>query len=420
MGQTIAEKIFSNKVGRPVRSGEYVTAPVDCAMMHEGFGLSWKQIYSGELNKVWDREKVVVVLDHWIPANSEYIATVQQMVRNAAKSLGIKYYYREGEGICHQVMVERGHVKPGDLIVGGDSHTCTYGALGAAGTGIGSTEMAYVLSRGELWFMVPETIQIILKGRLPRLVSAKDIILFIAGKFGTEVAQYKAIEFIGEAAEALSIEGRITISNMAVEIGAKFGFFNVDQKTLHYLDGRIGDNITEIAGDPDAKYQTIYEVDVTELEPQVACPHSVGNVKPISEVQGKALDQAMIGSCTNGRLEDLKVAAEILKGRKVAPFTRLYVFPASREVYLKAMEKDVLKTLSEAGAVICNPSCGPCFGGHVGLLAPGETCISSSNRNFKGRMGSSEAEIYLASPATVAASAMKGVITDPREVLKNG
>jgi 3-isopropylmalate/(R)-2-methylmalate dehydratase large subunit len=416
MGQTIAEKIFSDKLGRTVRAGEYIIAPIDCAMLHEGFALSWMQLMSAGVSEIWDPEKVVVLFDHYIPAPTERLAAAQMMIRNIIQSTGIKHYYGEREGICHQVMMEKGHARPGALVVGTDSHTCTYGALGAAGTGLGTTEMAYVLARGELWFKVPETVRFVMTGRLPERVTSKDIILFIAGKFGAEAAQYRSVEFTGDAADALSVEGRITMSNMAVEIGAKFGFFNVDEKTLAYLDGRIKNGATMLSADSDAAYEATHEVDVSGLEPQVACPHSVDNVRPVGEVAGTAVNQAVLGSCTNGRYEDLELAAEILEGRSVDPFTRLYVYPASREVYLNAMESGVLKTLSEAGAIICNPSCGPCFGGHTGLLAPGEKCISSTNRNFKGRMGSSEAEVYLASPATVAASAIKGAITDPREV----
>jgi 3-isopropylmalate/(R)-2-methylmalate dehydratase large subunit len=416
MGQTIAEKVFSSKVGRTVKAGEYITAPVDRAMMNEAFALSWIHLNAAGLSKIWDPNKVVVVLDHFVPANSERNASIHAMIRGTAKALNLEFYYGEGEGIAHQVMMEKGHARPGDLIVGSDSHTCSYGALGAAATGIGTTEMAYVLAKGELWFLVPETIRMVLNGRLPERVASKDILLHIAGKYGTEVAQYKSIEFVGEGAEALSVESRMTISNMAVEVGAKFGLFSADARTLAYLEGRGEGSLNKIAGDSAASYEATYEIDVNALEPQVACPHSVGNVKPVSEVQGKPVNQAVLGSCTNGTLEDLKAAAEILKGKRVDPSTRLLVYPASREVYIQAMEEGVLKDLAEAGGILCNPSCGPCFGGHVGLMSRGEACISSTNRNFKGRMGSPEAEVYLASPATVAASALKGVITDPREV----
>jgi 3-isopropylmalate/(R)-2-methylmalate dehydratase large subunit len=414
MGQTIAEKVFSAKVGRMVTAGEYVTASVDRVMLHEAFALSWMQLIAAGKNTVWDRERVVVILDHYVPASTERAASIHALIRNAVKALDLPYYYGEAAGIGHQVMMEKGHVRPGELIVGADSHTCTYGALGAAGTGIGTTEMAYVLASGELWFLVPPTIAMVLKGRLPQWVSSKDLILFIAGKYGTEVAQYKSIEFIGDGAEGLSVESRMTVSNMAVEIGAKFGFFNADEKTLAYLEGRVVGQAAALSADPGAQYEAVYEIDLGDLEPQVACPHSVGNVKPVSEIEGTAVHQAVLGSCTNGRFEDLKTAAAILNEKKVNPATRLFVYPASREVLLKAMAEGVLRTLTEAGAILCNPSCGPCFGGHAGLLAAGETCISSSNRNFKGRMGSAEAEVYLASPATVAASALKGAIADPR------
>jgi 3-isopropylmalate/(R)-2-methylmalate dehydratase large subunit len=416
MGRTIAEKVFSSKVGRSVRAGEYVTAPVDRAMMNEAFALSWIHLNAAGLSKIWDSRKVVVVLDHFVPANSERNASIHAMIRGTARALNLEHYYGEGEGIAHQVMMEKGHARPGELIVGSDSHTCSYGALGAAATGIGTTEMAYVLAKGELWFLVPETIQMVLTGCLPDRVASKDILLYMAGKYGTEVAQYKSIEFVGDGAEALSVESRMTMSNMAVEIGAKFGLFSADHKTLEYLKGRVGEPLNRIAGDADASYLATYEIDVSKLEPQVACPHSVGNVKAVTEVQGKPVHQAVLGSCTNGRMEDLRAAAEILKGNRVDPSTRLLVYPASRDVYVQAMDEGVLKILAEAGGIMCNPSCGPCFGGHVGLMSKGEACISSTNRNFKGRMGSPEAEIYLASPATVAASALKGVITDPREV----
>jgi 3-isopropylmalate/(R)-2-methylmalate dehydratase large subunit len=416
MGQTIAEKVFSRKTGRAVKAGEYVTAPIDRAMMNEAFAMSWIHLNSAGLKTVWDPKKVVVVVDHFVPANSERNASIHALIRGAAKALDLPYYYGENEGIAHQVMMEKGHARPGELIVGTDSHTCSYGALGAAATGIGPTEMAYVLARGELWFLVPGTIRMVLQGRPADRVASKDILLHIAGTYGTEVAQYKSIEFVGDGADGLSVESRMTMSNMAVEIGAKFGLFNADEKTLAYLKGRGEGSLEEVAADGDASYEATYEIDVSALGPQVACPHSVGNVRPVSEVRGKPVNQAVLGSCTNGRLEDLKAAAEILKGKKVDPSTRLLVYPASRDVYLQAMEEGVLRELAEAGGILCNPSCGPCFGGHVGLLWKGEVCISSTNRNFKGRMGSPEAEVYLASPATVAASALRGVITDPREV----
>jgi len=414
MGQTIAEKIFSTKLGRAVRAGEYVTAAVDRAMLHEAFALSWRQLKASGRERVWDPEKVVVVLDHWVPANTERAASMHRAIRETVEALRLPYYYGESQGIGHQVMMEKGHVRPGDLIVGADSHTCTYGALGAAGTGIGTTEMAYVLARGELWFRVPETIAFVLRGRLAPRVTSKDALLHIAGRYGTDVAQYKSVEFLGEGAEELSVESRMTMSNMAVEIGAKFGFFAADEKTLAFLGRRCDGPLMRLGADADARYESVRTIDLGELEPQVACPPSVGNVKPVGAVAGRPIHQAVLGSCTNGRYQDLEVAAEILRGRKIARSTRLLVYPASRAVQLRAMATGVLATLAEAGAILCNPSCGPCFGGHVGLLAPGEACISSTNRNFQGRMGSPEADVYLASPATVAATALAGSIADPR------
>jgi 3-isopropylmalate/(R)-2-methylmalate dehydratase large subunit len=344
------------------------------------------------------------------------MAAAHMMIRQLAESAGIEHFYGEREGVGHQVMMEMGHVRPGDLIAGTDSHTCTYGALGAAATGIGTTEMAYVLARGELYFRVPETIRVELKGRLPPRVASKDAILCLAGRFGTEMAIYRALEFTGEGAQSLSMASRMTMSNMAVELGAKFGFFGADGEAIRYLEGCTRSTVEPFAADEGASYLSTHEIALGDVEPLVACPHSVGNVKPAKELHGKAVQQAVLGSCTNGRLEDLQAAAGILAGRSVAPSTRLYVYPASRRVYLEAIRDGVIETLAQAGAIVCNPGCGPCFGAHLGLLGPGEAAISSTNRNFRGRMGSAEGEIYLASPHTVAASALRGSITDPREV----
>jgi len=300
------------------------------------------------------------------------------------------------------------------LIVGTDSHTPTYGALGAAGTGIGFSEMAYVLATGELWFRVPETIRFEISGELSPLVMSKDVILYIAGTYTAEVAQYRSIEFTGPTAGKMSIASRMTMSNMSAEIGAKFGFFEPDETTTAYLKEITDQPFTPLKADADALYEQTYRTDVTGLEPQVAIPYSVDNVKSISEVEDVVINQAVLGSCTNGRLEDLQVAADILKGRVVHPAVRLLVVPASKTVYRKALESGLLNVFLEANAIICNPSCGPCFGQHMGQLAAGEICVASINRNFKGRMGSNEAKVYLASPATVAASAIEGKIVDPR------
>jgi 3-isopropylmalate/(R)-2-methylmalate dehydratase large subunit len=418
MGMTLAEKILARASGRSsVKPGDYVVADIDLAMAHEGMRGVYPVLKEAGVKKLWDPEKVVSLFDHWAPAPTVEAAKHHQIIRQAIKEYGIRYAYGENAGICHQVLPEKGHVVPGDLIVGTDSHTITYGALGAAGTGIGYSEMAYVMATGKLWFRVPETIQFRMEGDLPKGVMSKDILLCIAGQHSAEVAQYKAVEFTGSAARNMSLAGRMTMSNMSVELGAKFAFFEPDQKVAEFLKGRAKKSYAMTKADPDASYENIYGVDVSRLEPQVALPSNIDNVKSISQLGKVAIDQAFIGSCTNGRIEDLQIAASILKGRKVDRRVRLLVIPASWEVYRAALKSGILETLIDAGAVICNSTCGPCFGGHMGLLAPGERCIASINRNFQGRMGSEEAEVYLGSPATVAASAVEGTIADPRKYL---
>lgn len=415
MGMTIAEKILARASGRDVVSpGEYVTAQIDLAMAHEAVAQVFVSLLGIGWNKVWDPSRIVVLLDHYVPASTERYAEIHKLVRMAVRQWGIQHYYGERAGICHQVLPEKGHVLPGLLIVGTDSHTTTYGALGAAGTGIGFSEMAYVLATGKLWFKVPESIKFHLTGIFPDMVSSKDLLLFIAGKYSSEAAQYKSIEFHGPLAEEMSLAGRMTMSNMAVEIGAKFGFFVPDKKVVDFLKCRTSKPYTLIAPDANAQYEKTYEIDVNSLEPQVAFPYSVDNVHPISEADGIKINQAFIGSCTNGRLEDLHAAAKILRDRQVHPDVRLYVAPASWEVYKQAIKDGTLEALIDAGAVIETSSCGLCFGAHQGLLASDEICIAAINRNFKGRMGSNKAQVYLASPATVAASALEGRITDPR------
>ena len=421
MGMTMAEKVLAAASGsREVKPGEYVTAKVDQVMTHEGFADVYRVLKDAGIEKVWDPSRIAVMLDHFVPAPSVATAEAHKSIREAVEKFKIENWYDMKAGICHQIMAEKGHVIPGELILGTDSHSTTYGAFGAAGAGIGASEMAYVLGTGELWMRVPSTIQFVIKGKLPKGVMSKDIILYIAGNYTTEVAQYKAVEFKGPAVDRMSIASRMTIANMGVEIGAKFAFFEADEKTLDYLLRYLKGKEKKKAGifkaDPDASYEQVIEIDVSRLEPQVAFPHDVGNVKPISAVGEIKVDQAFLGSCTNGRFEDLQIAAGILEGKKVHPETRLIVFPASWEIYLEALRGGILETLIEAGAVVCNPGCGPCLGGHMGLLASGEKCISSSNRNFKGRMGSTQAEVYLGSPATVAASAIAGRIVDPRQI----
>jgi len=416
MKQTMVEKVFSRKAGKDVRAGEYVVLPVDRAMCHEGFLLSCAKLIASGITKVWDPDKVVVVLDHYVPAPDVRMADAHVKIRKMAKQCGLKHYFGEREGICHQVMVEKGLARPGDLIVGTDSHTCTYGGLAAASTGIGTSEMAYVLATGDLWFLVPNSIQIMLNGKLPDRVYSKDISLALAGRFGSEFAQYRSIEFTGDLVKNLSIDSRLVLSNMSVEFGAKFGLFPVDGVTHDYMKSVGQQDIEELYPDNGAQYEYTYKFDVGNLEPMIALPHTVDNVKPVREVAGEKVDQVLLGSCTNGRLEDLRIAAGIMKGKEVAPSVRMYVYPASRQVMLQAMDEGIMQTLSASGAIICSASCGPCFGSQGGLLGSGEVCISSTNRNFKGRMGSPDAKVFLASPATIAASALTGKITDPREV----
>jgi len=415
----ICEKILARTSGKKeVSPGEIVEAKVDMAMVNEITGpLAIEAFHEIGIEKVWDNQRIVMVLDHQIPADSVKSAELHKIMRKFAKEQEIQHFYDVGfGGVCHQVMVEKGHVRPGELIVGADSHTCTYGALGAFGTGIGSTEMAAVFATGRIWLKVPETIKISVTGTFQRFVTAKDLILNVIGQIGADGALYKAIEFNGSTIESLSISERMTLCNMAVEAGAKTGIINPDEKTILYVRNRTREPFKPLTSDFDAEYEKAIEIDVSGLEPQIACPHSVDNVKPAVEVEGTPINQAFIGSCTNGRIEDLRLAAEIIKGKKISSDVRFLVTPASQEVYLQALREGLLETFVEAGACVCNPTCGACFGGHMGLLADGEICISSSNRNFIGRMGSPKAKIYLASPATVAASAIKGEITDPRRL----
>lgn len=419
MGMTMAEKILSRASGRDrVSPGEYITADIDVLMGNDlSFSAGYESMLRTGYDKVWNPDKIVVVVGHCSPAPTIKWAEVHRKIREYVRVQGITNFYDTGVGICHQVFVEKGHALPGLLIAGGDSHTITYGALGAGSCGIGNSEFAYLLVKGSLWFRVPETIRFTINGSLPQGVSAKDIILRIAGQFSAEIAQYKAIEFTGSTAKTLSIGQRMTISNMGVEIGAKFAFFEADDKTLEYLKERTNQNVQPFGPDSDAQYQATFEIDVSSLEPQISCPHSVDNVKSISEIGEVPIHQAFIGSCTESRAEDLERAANILKGKRVHPGTRLLLMPASLEVYSQICKSGAIITFLEAGAMVSAPSCGPCGGLHTGVLASGETVISSSNRNFKGRMGSPESFVYLGSAVTVAASAIEGKIADPRKYL---
>jgi 3-isopropylmalate/(R)-2-methylmalate dehydratase large subunit len=418
MGMTLAERILARAAGREhVAAGDFIVADIDLALMHDIFAAQVFDLLADVgVDGIFDPDKTVVVIDHLVPAPSVEAAAVHHRIRDHVSRLGITAFYDAGEGICHQLLPERGHVRPGMLIVGTDSHTTTYGALGAAGTGIGTSEMVYALATGRLWFRVPETIRFELTGDLAPAVSWKDVILYLAGRFGADAAQYRAMEFTGPAAANADMSSRLTVSNMALEMGAKFGLFAADEVTDAYLRDHGGAGTEPFVPDPDASYEAVHEVSLSDLPPQVATPHEVDRVVPVADVQGVAIDQAFLGSCTNGRIEDLRAAAEVLDGQHIAQGVRLLVAPASRGVLQEAMRTGVLESLVDAGASVLAPGCGPCFGGHGGLLGPGERCIGTHNRNFIGRMGSPEAEIYLASPATVAASALLGRITDPRQL----
>jgi 3-isopropylmalate/(R)-2-methylmalate dehydratase large subunit len=416
---TIIEKILARACGKSkVVPGEYVTAKIDMAMMPENFRLIRNLIPAAGISedafRLWDLERFVAITDHRVPPFDLASAEMQRISRGLAKDLKVKYFYDVHAGICHQVMVEKGHVRPGELIVGADSHTTTYGALNAAATGIGASEMAYVMHTGELWFRVPETIKFEIWGHLPELVHSKDIILAIAGKYSTEIAQYKAIEWTGSGIDEMKIDSRLTMGNMSVELGAKFGIFRADQKVIDYVKARTDTDFEPVESDPDAVYAEIYPVDGSALEPMVALPHNVGNVVRAAEVKDTKIDQAVIASCCHGRIEDLEIAVKMLEGKRVHPDVRFYIAPASWDIYKEAMDKGLLSKLVDAGVMIGNPSCGFCTG-YQGVLAAGERCVAASPRNFKGRMGSPDAEIFLASPYTVTASAIRGKIVDPRK-----
>lgn len=416
MGQTFVEKIFSKKLGRTVKQGEIVEVIPDVAMSHDNtaaISLKFKEI---GVDRVFDPDIHVIILDHAAPAPTEKYAINHKIVRSFVKKYGIKNFFDINAGICHQVLSEQGFALPGRIIAGSDSHTTTYGAFGAFGTGIGRSEMAVIFATGNIWFKIPESMKITINGKLPEGIIAKDIILHIIGDIGSDGALYKSVEFYGETVAELSVESRMTIANMTIEMGAKNGFFEPDAKTLDWLKPRARDNFDIIKADQDSDYETELEYNISQLEPQIACPHTVDNVKSVSEVQGVKINQAFLGSCVNGRLEDIKIAAQIIKGKKVHSDVRFIVFPASMNVYKESMSLGYLATLLDSGAIIMNPGCGPCLGAHEGAMAPGEVTISSSNRNFQGRMGSRDAEIYLGSPGSVTAAAVTGELIDFREL----
>jgi 3-isopropylmalate/(R)-2-methylmalate dehydratase large subunit len=413
LGSTAVEKIISNAVGRDVHAGEFVESPVDFAYFHDGTGpLVIDALSRMGVDLVKDPDKVSIVFDHSVPAYSDQAATLQARVRRFARAQKISKFHDLGEGICHQVIPEKGYVAPGMVVIGADSHTCTLGCFGLFSSGVGATDLAYVLATGQTWLKVPETTRVECTGLLRENVSSKDLVLEIIRIIGTDGATYKALEFSGEAISAMSQSSRMTMSNMAVEMGAKTGFMEADSKTEEFL-GRTGKIFKT---DADAKLKDI-TVDAGSLDPKVACPGSVANVRSVTEVEGAHIDQAFLGSCTNGRYEDLVAAARILNGRKVHQDTRFIVIPASKEIRVRAQRDGILDALQEAGALLGVTGCGPCLGVHMGVLGEDEACISTSNRNFIGRMGSVKSMVYLASPQTVAASAVEGKITDPRRFL---
>ena len=412
------EKIFARHSGKSqVSPGEIVTAKVDFAEINDLYLQTVYSFYEMGGEKVWDREKCAFVFDHYAPTPDVKSADNHRQMREFARKNQLKYHFDTNCGVCHQVMPEAGLIRPGMIVVATDSHTTTHGAFGAMGTGCGATDMATILMTGELWFRIPEIIEVRLEGETKKGVYPKDVILAVLGKIRADGAVYKAIDFTGSYVDQLNVAGRMVICNMAVEMGAKTAYMQPNQAVLDYVGARAAGPWEVETTDPGYRYEESYVFDVSSLEPQLACPDSVENVHPLTEVTAGGpvkLDQGYIGSCTGGREEDIAAAASILRGRHIPEYTRLVVVPASREVMLSCMEKGYIQDLMEAGATITTPGCGACLGAHEGILAPGEVCLSSTNRNFPGRMGSTEARIYLASPAAVAASILNGRITDPR------
>jgi 3-isopropylmalate/(R)-2-methylmalate dehydratase large subunit len=421
MPMTITEKILAAHAGKEtVSPGELLDASIDVVMGHDLSGM--EAIHLMErigATRVFDPEKVVLVPDHFTPNKDVKAAESCKRLREFARAQGISHYYEVGEmGIAHALLPEKGLVLPGDLVVGGDSHTCSYGAVGAFATGVGGTDLAAAMLAGSLWFKVPESRKFVYTGRLQEWVSGKDLILHTIGDIGVDGALYQAMEFTGEVIDKLPMSGRLTMANMAIEAGAKNGIFAPDQITEEYVRGRAQRPYRVYVSDRDAVYADVREYDVSALEPQVAFPHSPGNVRPVGEAAHISIDQAIIGSCTNGRIEDLRIAAEVLRGNKVAPYVRLIIIPATQDVYRQAVREGLMEVFLDANGAISTPTCGPCVGGHMGVLAEGERAISTTNRNFVGRMGHPRSEVYLANPAVAAASAVMGRIAHPGEVIK--
>ncbi|MBN2487847.1 MAG: 3-isopropylmalate dehydratase large subunit [Methanosarcinaceae archaeon] len=417
MGKTIAEKIIGEHAGKEVSAGDIVIVSVDVTAVQDGTGpLAVQQLEKIGLVQAKNPKRTVLFIDHAAPSPNKDLSNAHNILRKFSKETGV-VLSEVGEGVCHQRLVET-YVNPGDILIGADSHTCTSGALGAFSTGMGSTDVAIGIALGKTWLRVPETFKINVTGKFNKGVYAKDLILYVIGEIGADGATYKALEFTGETIRNMTMSERFTLSNMAVEAGAKTGLIESDETTKAYLEekGR-GDKFRPISADGDAVYERVIEVDASELEPMISAPHTVDNTSTAKELAGTKVDQVFIGTCTNGRLDDLGIAAEILKGKHRHPDTRLIVTPASQDVYLQALKAGYIETFVKAGAAVMAPGCGACVGVHQGILADGEVCLATQNRNFKGRMGNTEGYIYLSSPATAAASAIAGKIVDPREVL---
>ncbi|MDR2623493.1 MAG: 3-isopropylmalate dehydratase large subunit [Methanobrevibacter sp.] len=409
----ITEKILSNKYGKEVNPGEIIEIDVDLVMSHDGTSPPAIKVFERIAENVWDNSKIAIVFDHTVPPNTIGSSEFHKVARKFGWEQKLKHFYHHGEGICHQVLPEKGLVEPGKIIVGADSHTCTYGAFGAFATGMGSTDIAMIYATGKTWFMVPEAFKINVTGELGENITSKDIILNIIGKIGSDGASYKAVEFFGDTVDRMAVSERMTITNMVIEMGAKNGVMEPNQQTIDYLKKKTNKTNFNIFKSDDDDYEKEFSFDITNMEPQIACPNNVDNVKPISKVDGVAIDQGFIGSCTNGRLEDLKLAAEVLKNEKVHEDVRLIISPASAEIYKEAIEKGYVQTFIGSGAIVCNPGCGPCLGGHMGVLSKEETAITTTNRNFKGRMGDPNSRVYLSNPKIVAYSSIKGYISEP-------
>ncbi len=415
MGHTLAEKILAAKCGRPeVYPGQFINARVDLVLASELSGvLTIEEFEKINGARIFDPKKVVLVMDHFTPAKDIKSAEIVKRCRDFAREHNITFYDVGRAGIQHVLLPEKGLVVPGDLIAGADSHTCTYGFMGAFGTGIGSTDAAAAMALGEMWLKVPESIKLVYHGQPPKWVGGKDLILYTIKQIGVDGARYQAMEFTGEALDYLDMADRFSMANMAIEAGAKTGLIAADEKTRQYVSQRSNRPGEYWQSDPDAEYEAVYEFDVSEFEPFVAVPFLPENVKPVSELSEIKIDQVAIGMCTNGNLEDLRAAAEVLRGRQIHPNVRAVIIPGSQKVYLDALKEGLIEIFLEANCSVSTPTCGPCLGGHMGVLAAGERCVSTSNRNFRGRMGHPESEVYLANPYVAAASAITGHITSP-------